>query len=159
MSDVVERPARTSSRRSIARPLPFCDWTDFPVMHDARGNLSVIESGRQVPFDIQRIYYLYDIPPMAERAGHAHRELSQVFIAISGSFDLHLDDGVEKRSVHLCRANRGYVVRPWIWRDLDNFSGNSVCLVLASHLYDPTDYIRNYAEFRQAARRRLGLRP
>lgn len=158
MYAVLDKPARPQSRRAIRRPLSLCGWTEFPVAHDVRGNLSFIEGGRHVPFDIERIYYLYDVPAMAERAGHAHRQLSQVFIAMSGSFDLHLDDGVEKRSVHLCRANRGYVVHPWIWRDLNNFSGGSVCLVLASHVYDEADYIRDHAEFRQAARKRLGLR-
>lgn len=139
----------------FAHPLDRCGWTDFPVMHDARGNLTVIEGLRDIPFDMQRIYFLYDIPSMAERAGHALRALTQVFIAMSGSFDLHLDDGVERRSIHLCRANRGYVVHPWIWRTLDNFSGNSVCLVLASLPYDESDYIREHTAFRRAAKRRL----
>jgi WxcM-like, C-terminal len=140
-----------------ANPLQSCNWLDFTVMHDARGNLSVIENHKHIPFDIRRIYYLYDIPAQAERAGHAHRNLAQVFISMSGSFDLHLDDGVEKRTIHLCRANRGYLVQPWTWRTLDNFSGSSVCLVLASLPYDEKDYIRSYAEFQRLAEQRKGL--
>src|ERR1700722_7275710 len=134
-----------------ANPLQRSKWIDFPVMHDARGNLSAVENFKHIPFEITRIYYLYDIPAMAERAGHAHRDLIQVFISMSGSFDLHLDDGVEKRTVHLCRANRGYLVQPWTWRTLDNFSGSSVCLVLANLLYEETNYIRSYKEFQQLA--------
>lgn len=138
-------------------PLSECHWIDFPIAHDHRGNLSFVEGGRHIPFDIARVYYLYDIPQLAERAGHAHRQLSQVFIALSGSFDMHLDDGVEQRTVHLNRASRGFITRPWVWRTLDNFSGNAVCLVLASHVYDEADYIRNFADFRTQARARLGL--
>ena len=138
-----------------ANPLKQCRWLDFKVIHDARGNLSVIENFVHIPFEVKRLYYLYDIPAMAERAGHAHYNLIQVFIPMSGSFDLHLDDGIEKRTVHLCRANRGYLVQPWTWRTLDNFSGNSVCLVLASLPYDEADYIRSFHEFeRFAAQRR-----
>lgn len=140
-----------------ANPLQKCGWLDFSVMHDARGNLSVIENFRHIPFAIERIYYLYDIPAMAERAGHAHRDLVQLFVSMSGSFDLHLDDGVEQRTVHLNRANRGYLVQPWTWRTLDNFSGSSVCLVLANRAYDETDYIRSFADFQRLAEERRGL--
>jgi hypothetical protein len=110
---------QTIPQTYTANPLQQCGWFDFKVMHDARGNLSVIENLKHIPFNIERIYYLYDIPALAERAGHAHRNLVQVFISMSGSFDLHLDDGIEKRTVHLCRANRGYLVQPWTWRTLD----------------------------------------
>lgn len=143
----------------VAHPLDRCGWFDFPVMHDTRGNLTVIEGSRHVPFPIERLYFLYDIPSQAERAGHAHRVLTQVFIAMSGSFDLHLDDGTEQRAIHLNRANRGYIVRPWTWRTLDNFSGNSVCLVLADRVYDEADYIRDHAEFLRLARRGATARP
>ncbi|MFT8663514.1 MAG: FdtA/QdtA family cupin domain-containing protein [Acetobacter orientalis] len=142
---------------SLSAPLSQCHWIDFPSVHDVRGTLSFIEGERHIPFDIKRVYYLYDIPQLAERAGHAHRELSQVFIAISGSFDLHLDDGVEQRTIQLSRANRGYLTKPWTWRTLDNFSGNSVCVVLASHAYDESDYIRDHTDFVREARQRLGL--
>ena len=121
-------------------------------MHDVRGSLSFIENNSHIPFEMKRIYFLYDIPSMSERAGHAHRNLKQVFISMSGSFDLHLDDGAETRSVHLSRSNRGYLVQPGIWRTLDNFSGNSVCLVLASLPYDEADYIRSFPEFEQLFR-------
>ncbi len=121
-------------------------------MHDIRGCLSFIENNRHIPFEMKRIYFLYDIPSMSERAGHAHRNLKQVFISMSGSFDLHLDDGSETRSIHLSRSNRGYLVQPGIWRTLDNFSGNSVCLVLASLPYDESDYIRSFEEFEQLFR-------
>lgn len=136
-------------------PLQHCHWSDFPVVHDTRGNLTVIEGSRQVPFEIKRMYFLYDIPSQAERGGHAHKELTQVFIAMSGSFDLHLDDGVEQRTIHLSRANRGYLVRPWVWRTLDNFSGNSVCMVITDQLYDEADYIRCQEEFYLQAGQRL----
>lgn len=151
------KPA-TALEPCATHPLGRCRWYDFPVMHDTRGNLTVIEGARHIPFDIVRLYFLYDIPSQAERAGHAHRALSQVFIAMSGSFDLHLDDGTEQRTVHLSRANRGYIVQPWIWRTLDNFSGNSVCLVLADHVYDQADYIRDHQEFLDLVRRRVASR-
>jgi hypothetical protein len=140
-----------------ANPVQRGGWLDFSVIHDARGNLSVIENCRHIPFEIVRVYFLYDVPAMAERAGHAHRNLMQVFIPMSGSFDLHLDDGVEQRTVHLCRPNRGYLVQPWTWERLDNFSGSSVCLVLASIFYDEADYIRSYTDFQRLARQRREL--
>ena len=149
MQTIVQAAPRPRRRAVKTNPLQKCGWLDFPVMHDVRGNLSFIENFRHIPFEMERLYFLYDIPCMAERAGHAHRDLTQVFIAMSGSFDLHLDDGVEKRTVHLCRSHRGYLVQPWTWRTLDNFSGSSVCLVLASRPYDETDYIRTYPEFKQ----------
>jgi hypothetical protein len=144
-------------RTYTTNPLQQSGWLDFSVIHDARGNLSVIENCRHIPFEIARIFFLYDVPAMAERAGHAHRELVQVFIPMSGSFDLHLDDGVEERTVHLSRPNRGYLVRPWTWGRLDNFSGSSVCLVLANILYDEAEYIRSYTDFQQLARQRKRL--
>jgi len=156
----VHTPAPSRRRRTYTNnPLQHCGWLEFPVMHDARGNLSVIESSTDIPFEMKRIYFLYDIPAMAERAGHAHYNLVQVFISMSGSFDLHLNDGVEKRTVHLCRANRGYLVQPWTWRTLDNFSGSSVCLVLASLPYSEKDYIRDFSDFqRLAAERSISYR-
>jgi hypothetical protein len=140
-----------------ANPLQQSGWLDFSVIHDARGNLSVIENCRHIPFEIARVFFLYDVPAMAERAGHAHRKLVQVFIPMSGSFDLHLDDGVEQKTVHLCRPNRGYLVQPWIWGKLDNFSGSSVCLVLASIHYDEAEYIRSFDDFQRLAKQRRGM--
>jgi hypothetical protein len=100
-----------------------------------------------VPFDIQRVYYLYDVPGGAERGGHAHKALHQFIIAISGSFDILLDDGKNKKRVHLSRSYNGLYICPMIWRELDNFSSGSVCLVLASNKYEESDYYRDYNEF------------
>lgn len=124
-----------------------CRQIDFPKIQDARGNLSFIEGGIHVPFDIQRVYYLYDVPGGAERGGHAHKGLHQLIIAMSGSFDVVLDDGVEKKRFHLNRSYYGLYVCPMIWRELDNFSSGSVCMVLASNRYDESDYYRSYPEF------------
>ena len=120
---------------------------DFPVIHDYRGNLSFIEGNNHIPFDIQRIYYLYDVPGGAERGGHAHKDLQQLIIAMSGSFDVVLDNGFEKQRFHLNRSNYGLYVPTMLWRELDNFSSGSVCLVLASNRYHESDYIRDYAEY------------
>jgi oxalate decarboxylase/phosphoglucose isomerase-like protein (cupin superfamily) len=124
----------------------------LPKITDTRGNLSVIEAQDHVPFAIERIYYLYDVPAGASRAGHAHKQLQQLFIAVSGSFDIILDDGYETRSFQLNRPYQGLYVCPMIWRELNNFSSGSVCLVLASHRYDESDYYRNYDTFLSAAR-------
>ena len=127
-----------------------CKLIELPKITDARGNLSFIEGGNHIPFDIQRVYYLYDVPGGAERGGHAHKGLHQLIIAMSGSFDVVLDDGREKKRVHLNRSYNGLYVCPMIWRELDNFSSGSVCMVLASSKYDEDDYYRDYAEFMQA---------
>lgn len=123
---------------------------DLPKISDPRGNLTFIEGGRHVPFDIRRVYYLYDVPGGAERGGHAHKELHQLIVAMSGSFDVILDDGTEKRRIHLNRSYNGLYVCPMIWRELDNFSSGSVCMVLASNHYDEADYFRDYQEFLRA---------
>lgn len=122
---------------------------EFPPIRDQRGNLSFIEGGVHVPFPIKRIYYLYDVPGGAERGGHAHRALQQVVIAMSGSFDLILDDGTERRRIHLNRSHYGIYIGNNIWREMDNFSSGSVCLVLASERYDEADYIRDYTDFQR----------
>lgn len=122
----------------------------LPKITDPRGNLTFIEGGNHIPFDIQRVYYLYDVPGGAERGGHAHKGLHQLIIAMSGSFDVILDDGHERKRVHLNRSYSGLYVCPMIWRELDNFSSGSVCMVLASSKYDEDDYYRNYADFIQA---------
>ena len=132
--------------------LTKCRIIDLPKISDPRGNLTFIEGGRHVPFEIKRVYYLYDVPGGAERGGHAHKNLHQLIIALSGSFDVILDDGTEKKRFHLNRSYYGIYVCPMIWRELDNFSSASVCLVLASNLYDAGDYYRNYEEFLQAQR-------
>lgn len=124
-----------------------CQILELPKIKDPRGNLTFIESGKHIPFDIQRVYYLYDVPGGAERGGHAHRELHQLIIAMSGSFDILLDDGYEKKQFNLNRSYYGLYICPMIWRSIDNFSSGSVCMVLASNLYDEADYYRNYEEF------------
>lgn len=127
--------------------LDQCRVIDLPKVHDPRGNLTFIESNSQIPFAIERVYYLYDVPGGSERGGHAHKGLHQLIIAMSGSFDVVLDDGKDKKRVHLSRSYHGLYVCPMIWRELDNFSSGSVCMVLASNRYDEADYYRDYAEF------------
>jgi hypothetical protein len=127
--------------------LAACKILELNKISEPRGNLTFIEGGRHVPFQIQRVYYLYDVPGGAERGGHAHKALHQFIIAMSGSFDVVLDDGREKKRFHLNRSYYGLYVCPMIWRELDNFSSGSVCLVLASNLYDESDYFRDYNPF------------
>lgn len=129
-----------------------CKIIDLPRIQDPRGNLTFIEGSNQVPFPIERVYYLYDVPGGAERGGHGHIDLRQVIIALSGSFDVALDDGREKKVVHLNRSYQGLYVERLIWRDLRNFSSGSVCLVLASIKYDEADYYRNYEDFLEAVK-------
>lgn len=124
-----------------------CKIIDLPKTSDPRGNLTFIEGGRHIPFDIKRVYYLYDVPGGAERGGHGHKALHQLIVAMSGSFDVVLDDGNEKKRFHLNRSYYGLYVCPMIWRELDNFSSGSVCMVLASNLYDEEDYYRDYETF------------
>jgi WxcM-like, C-terminal len=138
-----DRPSRAGS-------VDDCRIVHLPKIHDPRGNLTFIEGGSHVDFDIQRVYYLYDVPGGSERGGHAHKELRQFIIAMSGSFDVVLDDGKDKKRVHLNRSYSGLYVCPMIWRELDNFSSGSVCMVLASHRYDEADYYRDYADFMRA---------
>ena len=130
--------------------LADCIITDLPKIADPRGNLTFVEGGRHVNFDIKRVYYLYDVPGGAERGGHAHKDLHQLIIAMSGSFDITLDDGREKKRIHLSRSYYGLYVCPMIWREMDNFSSGAVCLVLASNTYDEADYFRDYGDFMKA---------
>jgi hypothetical protein len=140
-----------------SRPIPAlnmsikeCSIVNLPKIADPRGNLTFIEGGRHVPFQIQRVYYLYDTPGGAERGGHAHKNLHQLIVAMSGSFDVILNDGAEKKRFHLNRSYYGLYVCPMIWRELDNFSSGSVCMVLASNFYDESDYYRDFQEFHKA---------
>lgn len=128
-----------------------CRFIDMPIINDPRGNLSFIEGSRHIPFDIRRVYYLYDVPGGAHRGGHAHRQLHQLVIAMSGSFDIVLDDGERTRRYHLNRSYYGLYIAPMMWREMDNFSSGSVCLVLASDYYDESDYFRDHKEFLEAA--------
>jgi dTDP-4-dehydrorhamnose 3,5-epimerase-like enzyme len=129
-----------------------CKIIELPKIADPRGNLTFIEGNRHIPFDISRVYYLYDVPGGAERGGHAHKALHQLIIAMSGSFDVVLDDGRDKQRIHLNRSYVGLYVCPMIWREIDNFSSGSVCMVLASNLYDESDYFRDYSLFLEAVR-------
>ncbi|MBD2177251.1 WxcM-like domain-containing protein [Pseudanabaena sp. FACHB-1998] len=124
-----------------------CKIIEFPKINDYRGNLTFVESSRHIPFDIQRVYYLYDVPGGAERAGHALKTCNQILIAMSGSFDVLLDDGFQKKCFHLNRSYYGLYVSPMIWREINNFSSGSVCMALVSTYYDPEDYYRNYEDF------------
>ena len=127
--------------------LEHCKIIDLPKISDPRGNLSFVEGGIHVPFDIQRVYYLYDVPGGSDRGSHAHKKLHQFIVAMSGSFDVVLDDGHQKKRFHLNRSYCGLYVCPMMWRDLDNFSSGAVCMVLASARYDGNDYIRDYSQF------------
>lgn len=133
-------------------PLADCKIVNLPKIAEPRGNLTFVEGERHVPFEIRRVYYLYDVPGGADRGGHAHKGLRQLIVSMSGSFDVILDDGREKQRFHLNRSYYGLYVCPMIWRELDNFSSGSVCLVLASNHYDESDYYRDYQEFLKALR-------
>lgn len=124
-----------------------CKLIDLRKIHDVRGNLTPIEGGEDIPFDIKRVYYLYDVPGGESRGAHAHRALQQLIVAANGSFTVTLDDGNEQKSINLNRSYYGLLVVPGIWRDLDDFSSGAVLLCLASEHYDSADYIRDYSEF------------
>jgi dTDP-4-dehydrorhamnose 3,5-epimerase-like enzyme len=124
-----------------------CQLLRLPQVNDGRGSLSFIEAQRHVPFVFERIYYLYDIPCGSMRGAHAHKQLEQLMIAISGSFDVELDDGFAKKTVHLSRPDEGLYICPMIWRDLKSFSDGAVCMVIASKKYDEADYFRSYGDF------------
>ena len=133
-------------------PISDCKIIDLPKITDMRGNLSFVEGGRHIPFDIRRVYYLYDVPGGASRGGHGHKKLYQLMIAISGSFTVLLDDGVQHKTYTLNRPYEGLIICPMIWRELDNFSSGSVCVVMASEQYDEEDYYRDYASFIEGVR-------
>ena len=129
-----------------------CRVLDLPKVSDPRGNLTFIESGRQVPFDVKRLFYIYDVPTGEGRGAHAHRQLHEFIICLSGSFDVELDDGSAKRTVHLNRPWKGLHVVPMIWAAETNFDQGSVCLVLTSELFDEGDYVYEYEEYLRLAR-------
>jgi WxcM-like, C-terminal len=141
-------PVPMSTHATIAD----CRMIELPRRNDPRGNLTFIEEGNHVPFDVRRVFYLYDIPTGASRGAHAHRTLQQCLIALAGSFDVTLDDGRDKSVVHLNRPWKGLYLPPMIWAAEVNFDPGSVCLVLTSALYDARDYVRDYQEFLQARR-------
>jgi hypothetical protein len=131
-----------------------CRLIDLPRLEDSRGALTFIESVEHVPFEIKRIYYLYEVPAGQARGAHAHRTLEQLFIAIAGSFEITVDDGQERRTTRLSSPRQGLYLPPILWRDLDDFSAGAVCLVLASAPYVESDYIRDYEQFQGAIRSR-----
>jgi dTDP-4-dehydrorhamnose 3,5-epimerase-like enzyme len=124
-----------------------CKIIELPRINDPRGSLSFIEENKNIPFFIKRVYYLYDIPSGSERGGHAHKELHQLIIAISGSFDILINDGNISKTISLNRPYLGLYICPMIWREINNFSSGAVCLVLASNFFDENDYYRDYSIF------------
>ena len=152
-----EMPVLKSDENLINKPIEAfsrlydvfdCTMLELDRHHSNRkGNLTVVENGKTLPFDVKRVYYLYDIPGGESRGAHAHKELTQMIVAVSGSFRVTLDDGNVKRSFILNRPYQGLYVKPGIWRDLDDFSAGAVCMVLASEIYKKEDYIRSYDEF------------
>ena len=143
MNQFSEKSTGTRAMNHISEPKII----ELPKFLDARGNLSFFENRTHIPFDIKRTYWIYDVPGGEERGGHAHKELHQLIVAASGSFDVILNDGNIKRTISLNRPYYGLLVVPGIWRELNNFSSGSVCLVLASEVYKKEDYIRSYDEF------------
>jgi hypothetical protein len=126
-----------------------CNVVELTKIHNPAGNITIIQNGGHQPFDIKRVYYLYDVPGGAERGGHAHKSLYQLIVAASGSFDVILDDGANKKIVELNRPYYGLLIVPGIWREIVNFSSGAICLVLASSKYEKEDYIRDYQEFQR----------
>jgi dTDP-4-dehydrorhamnose 3,5-epimerase-like enzyme len=124
-----------------------CSVIELPKVHNRAGNITALENLKNVPFEVKRVYYLYDVPGGEGRGGHAHKELQQFIIAVSGAFDVLLDDGTNKKVVHLDKSFYGLHVVPGIWRELLNFSSGAICLVLASHKYEISDYIRSYDDY------------
>lgn len=133
-----------------------CKLVELPKITDPRGNLSVVEGGVQIPFDIKRIYYLYDVPGGSARAGHGHKELQQLIVAMSGSFDVIVDDGNERKKFQLNRSYYGLYIPKLMWREVENFSSGGVCLVLASTLYDKNDYYHTYDDFTNLIKKMKG---
>ena len=143
-------------RRCVSVPSkmskPIATFVEFPVVSDPRGNLCFAEARRHAPFDIERVYFLYDVPSGSVRAGHAHKALQQILLAVAGSFDVKLNDGFGEQTVTLNRPNVGLLIGPGLWREINNFSSGSVCLVLASMPYDEADYFRDFETFARHVR-------
>lgn len=129
-----------------------CYVVELPRIHNPAGNITIVQNGQDQPFVIKRVYYLYDVPGGSERGGHAHKSLYQLIIAASGSFDVILDDGRNKKIINLNRPYFGLLIVPGIWREIVNFSSGAICLVLASEKFNPDDYIRDYCEFKEIKR-------
>lgn len=124
-----------------------CNILELPIVHTENGNMTVLENQLNIPFDVRRIYYLYDVPMNAERGGHAHYDLQQYVVAASGSFTFILDDGTNTKEVFLNHPNKALYIKPGIWREMKDFSSGSICLVFASMKYTEDDYIRKYEDF------------
>jgi hypothetical protein len=139
---------RSADRRNyVPTGLTGCKLIDLPRVTDPRGNLTFVEAGQTLPYDIQRVYYLYDVPGGESRGGHAHRELQEFIVAASGSFEVFVDDGTHTERFFLNRSYHGLYIPKMVWRELDEFSSGSVCLVMSSMHYDESDYYRDYDEF------------
>lgn len=134
--------------KSITSDIHICNVVEMEKNHNPAGNITVYQNGASQPFSVKRIYYLYDVPGGSERGGHAHKQLHQLIVAASGSFDVIIDDGRNKKIIQLNRPYYGLLVVPGIWREIVNFSSGAICLVLASEKYSEEDYIRDYNEFR-----------
>ncbi len=132
---------------SVVSDIYNCNVIELVKIHNPAGNITIVQNGDYLPFNVKRVYYLYDIPGGSGRGGHAHKELYQLIVSASGSFDVLLDDGYKKKVVNLNRPNYGLLVFPGIWRELINFSSGAICLVLASEKYSEKDYIRTYDDF------------
>jgi hypothetical protein len=150
---LLNRPTDVEPSRGGSHGQEPCEIRELRTIRDPRGNLTFVEGEADLPYSIRRAYFLYDIPGGASRGGHAHRALRQCLIALHGSFDVVLDDGSHRHRIHLNRAHQGLVIPPMWWRELENFSSGSVCLVLASHLFDEGDYIRDFSDFQREVRR------
>jgi UDP-2-acetamido-3-amino-2,3-dideoxy-glucuronate N-acetyltransferase len=156
---VVGNPARQVQTSQAAPQEPInTPWVNLPRIADSRGSLTVIEACKHIPFEIKRVYYLYDLSSHESRGHHAHKELRQLMVALNGEFDVHLDDGYSKSSCHLSRPDRGLLIEPYVWHEMTNFSHGTVCLLLASAPYDEADYFREYAAFLSAARARAPIK-
>jgi len=142
-----------AGRRGRMAPARTCGIVPLPRIASTHGNLTFIEGGNHIPFEVRRVYFLYDVPAGAERGGHAHKKLRQLIIPLAGSFDVLLDDGYRREVHRLDRPYSGLLIAERMWRELSNFTSGSVCLVLASAPYDEADYIRDYATFLRAVRK------
>lgn len=136
--------------------LDGCALITLPRVAARQGSITAVEGGRTIPFPIARAYYLYDVPGGESRGGHAHRTLSQLLVCVMGACEVTIDDGQARKTVRLDRAYRGLLIKPMIWRELDNFSSGAICLALASETYDERDYIRGYDEFLREAQSKAG---
>lgn len=141
----------------IKTPLDKVRLIELPKICDPRGNLSFVEGGRHVPFSIQRVFYIYDVPGGETRGGHAHRQCQIVLIAVAGSLSVRLTDGKEEKVIHLDRSNKGLLIPPGVWKVMENFTTGTVIVVLASRQYEEEDYIRDYDDYCNYARTQLGL--